>query len=94
VRPARGDERDHVDSHESDHRLCYPFYRAVQRQSYLEIGVRENFGAARFSTFSTVSVLSGRAACRAVRPAALDSFLCFKLTADQRRTLFVNPSAR
>jgi hypothetical protein len=49
VRPTRGDERDHVDSHESDHRLCYPFYRAVQR--HLEIGVRENFGAARFSTF-------------------------------------------
>jgi hypothetical protein len=42
---------DHVDSHESDYRLSYPFYGAVQPQSYLEVRVRENFGAARFSTF-------------------------------------------
>jgi hypothetical protein len=60
VRPPRGDVRDHVDSHEGDHRLSYPFYGAVQPQSYLEVRVRENFGAARFSTFSTVSAQSGR----------------------------------
>ncbi len=60
MRPPRGDVRDHVDSHESDHRLSYPFYGAVQPQSYLEVRVRENFGAARFSTFSTVSANTGR----------------------------------
>src|SRR6266851_4092710 len=60
VRPPRGDVRDHVDSHESDHRFSYPFYGAVQPQGYLEVRARENFGAARFWTFSTVSANSGR----------------------------------
>jgi hypothetical protein len=58
VRPPRGDVRDHVDSPESDQRLSYPFYGAVQPRSYLEVRVREKFGVARFSTFSTVSALS------------------------------------
>jgi hypothetical protein len=64
VRPPRGDVRDHVDLYESDHRLSYPFYGAVQPQNYLEVRVRENFEAARFSTFSTVSTLTGHAASR------------------------------
>jgi hypothetical protein len=46
-----------VDSHESDRGLSYPF----NRQGYLEIGVRENFGAARFSTFSIVSAVRRKA---------------------------------
>jgi hypothetical protein len=58
VRSARGDVRDHVDSHESDHRLSDPFYRDVQLQSYLEIGLSREFRAAPFSTFSTASAQS------------------------------------
>jgi len=60
VRPIRGVVRDHIDSHESDHRRSYPFYRAVQRQRYLEIDHGEISGAVRFSTFSTVSAISGQ----------------------------------
>lgn len=60
MRPPRNDVRDHVDSLKSGHKLSYPFYGAVQPQSYLEVRVRENFEAARFSNFSTVSTNSGR----------------------------------
>ena len=43
MRSTRGDVRDHVDSHESDHRFSYPFYRDMQLQSYLEIGLSREF---------------------------------------------------
>jgi hypothetical protein len=70
VRPTRGDMRDHVDSQESDHRLSHPFCGGVQLQSYLEIGFRGNCGAARVSTFSTVSAQSGHSAKPALRLSA------------------------
>jgi hypothetical protein len=60
VRPIRGDVWDHINPHESDHRSSHPFHGVAQRQTYLEIGPREIFEAARFSTFSTVSAQSGR----------------------------------
>jgi hypothetical protein len=60
VRPTHGDVRDHIDSHESDRRPSYPFHRAVRRQRYLKIDLREHFRAVRFSTFSTVSARTGR----------------------------------
>jgi len=62
VRSARGDVRDHIDSHKSDHRPFYFSYRASQRQRQLKIDRRQIFEAARFSTFSTVSANFGRSA--------------------------------
>jgi hypothetical protein len=57
----RNDLRDHIDSHKSDHRPSLPSYKALQRRRQLKIDLREIFGVARFSTFSTVSTRSGHA---------------------------------
>jgi hypothetical protein len=59
ARPARGNVRDHIDSHKSDRRPSYLSYRALQRRRQPKTDFREIFGAARFSTFSTVSVKLG-----------------------------------
>ena len=66
VRPTCADARDHIDSHESDHKPSYPFHGAVQRQTYLKTNLREYFGAVRFSTFSTVSAQGGHSKARAL----------------------------
>jgi hypothetical protein len=68
VRPTRGDVRDHIDSRESDHRPSHPFYGALQRLRHQEFDLRENFGAVRFSPFSTVSAHSRRNDRRDKRP--------------------------
>jgi hypothetical protein len=60
VRPTRGDVRDHTDLRESDHSPSHPFYGAPQRLRHQEFDLRENFGAVRFSPFSTVSAHSRR----------------------------------
>src|SRR3981081_2386931 len=59
VRPTRGDVRDHIDSHKSDRRSSYLSYRGLQRRKQRKTDLREIFGAARFSTFSTVSTRNG-----------------------------------
>ena len=56
VRPARGDVRDHIDSYKSDRRSSYLSYSGLQRRKQRNTDLREIFGAAQFSTFSTVSV--------------------------------------
>jgi hypothetical protein len=62
MRFARGDVRDHIVSPKNDHGPLYRPYRALQRQRRQKINFREIFGVARFSTFATVSTLSGRGA--------------------------------
>jgi hypothetical protein len=59
VRPTRGDVRDHIDLHKSNHGSSYLPYRGLQQQRKLETVLREIFGAARFSTFSTASTRNG-----------------------------------
>ena len=61
VRPTRGDARDHIDLHKSDRRSSYLSYRGLQRRKQRKTDLREIFGAAQFSTFSTVSARSRRA---------------------------------
>jgi len=58
VRPARGDVRD-IDSYKSDRRSSYLSYSGLQRRKQRNTDLREIFGAAQFSTFSTVSAQSG-----------------------------------
>src|SRR5712671_8018494 len=58
VRATRGDVRDHIDSHKSDRRSSYLSYRGLQRRKQRKTDLREIFGAAQFSTFSTVSARS------------------------------------
>ena len=59
VRPARGDVGDHIDSYKSDRRSSYLSYSGLQRRKQRNTDLREIFGAAQFSTFSTVSARSG-----------------------------------
>jgi hypothetical protein len=59
VRPTLGDVRDHIDSRKSDQGLSYMSYRGFEREGQLRTDIRENFGAAQFSTFSTISANSG-----------------------------------
>jgi hypothetical protein len=59
VRPARGNVRDHIDSHKCDHRASYLPYRGAQRRRQLKNDLRETFGAAQFSTFSAISARNG-----------------------------------
>src|SRR5258705_6091622 len=58
VRPTRGDVRDHIDSHKSDRRSSCLSYKGLQRRKQRKTDLREIFGAAEFSTFSTVSARS------------------------------------
>jgi hypothetical protein len=62
VRFARGDMRDHIVSRRNDHGASYRSYGVLQWQSRLKINVCEIFGVVRFSTFATISALSGHAA--------------------------------
>jgi hypothetical protein len=68
MRFARGDVGDPHFFARNHHGLSYPRYRALQRYRRLKINFREIFGIVRFSTFATVSALSGRTGfCLAVR---------------------------
>jgi hypothetical protein len=68
MRFARDDVRGHIVSHKSDHEPSYRLCRALQRQRRLKINLREIFGVVRFSTFATVSALSGRRTSALPRP--------------------------
>jgi hypothetical protein len=59
MRFARGDMGDHIVSHKNDHGPSYRPYRALQREERLRIDFREIIGAARFSTFATLSARVG-----------------------------------
>jgi len=73
VRPARGNVRDYIGSHKSDHRPSYPPYSGLQRQRQLKTDLGEIFGAAQLSPFSTISARSGGIAIasrrRGIQPA-------------------------
>src|SRR5882757_1490402 len=56
VRPTRGNVRDHIESHKSDRRPSYMPYRGLRRRRQRKTDLREIFGVAQFSTFSTASV--------------------------------------
>jgi hypothetical protein len=56
VRPTRGNVRDHIESHKSDRRPSYMPYGGLRRRRQRKTDLRESFGAAQFSTFSTASV--------------------------------------
>jgi hypothetical protein len=62
MRFARGDMGDHIVSHKNDHGPSYRPYRALQREERLRIDFREIIGAARFSTFATLSAQNGHGA--------------------------------
>jgi hypothetical protein len=51
-----GDVRDHIVSPKIDQGPLQRRYSPLQRQTRLEINLREIFGVVRFSTFATVSV--------------------------------------
>jgi hypothetical protein len=56
VRHVRGNARDHIESQKNDHRPSHMPCRGLQRPRQLKTDLREIFGAAQFSTFSTASV--------------------------------------
>jgi hypothetical protein len=58
VRPTRGNVRDHIESHKSDRRPSYMPCRGLRRRRQRKTDLREIFGAAQFSTFSTASTHS------------------------------------
>src|SRR5258708_3343613 len=62
MRFARRDVRDHNAFHKNDHGPSYCPWRALQRYKRLNIDFRELFRVVRFSTFSTLSALTGHAA--------------------------------
>jgi hypothetical protein len=51
--------KDHIVSHKTTTDLLNGHHRALQRQECLKINFREIFGAVRFSTFATLSVIFG-----------------------------------
>jgi hypothetical protein len=59
MRFARGDMRDHIVSHKSDHGAAYWRYGILRWRSWLKINICEIFGVVRFSTFATISAQSG-----------------------------------
>jgi hypothetical protein len=59
VRLSRGELRDHINYRKNDRWLSYRFYRALQRLKSPMRYICEIFGARRFSSFSTVSVING-----------------------------------
>jgi hypothetical protein len=59
MRFARGDMRDHIVSHKNDHGASYGRYGVLRWRSQLKISFCEIFGAARFSTFATISAING-----------------------------------
>src|ERR1700682_347645 len=72
-RPARGNVRDHIGSHKSDHRPSYPPYSGLQRRRQPKTDLGEIFGAAQLSTFSTISTQTGRMMGRANLPQSATS---------------------
>jgi hypothetical protein len=60
VRLTRGSV--HIESHKSDRRPSYMPYGGLRRRRQRKTDLREIFGAAQFSTFSTALTLLGRAA--------------------------------
>jgi len=68
VRPTRGNVRDHIESHKSDRRPSYMPCRGLRRRRQRKTDLREIFGAAQFSTFSTASVKNGSVPARAACP--------------------------
>jgi hypothetical protein len=84
VRRARGNVRDYIGSHKSDHRPSYPPYSGLQRRRQLKTDLGEIFGAAQLSPFSTISARSGGIAIasrrRGIQPA--------------RRSLCLRPAAQ
>jgi len=59
VRLSRCEVRDHVNYGKNDRWLSYRFYRALQRLKSPMRYICEIFGAPRFSSFSTQSVIYG-----------------------------------
>jgi hypothetical protein len=59
MRFARGVMRDHIVSHKNDHGASYGRYAVLQWWSRLKISFCEIFGVVQFSTFATLSALSG-----------------------------------
>jgi len=59
MRFARSDMRDHIVSHKNDHGASYRRYRVLQWRSRLKINFCEIFSVVRFSTFATLSAMSG-----------------------------------
>src|SRR5258708_30744404 len=55
VRPARGNVRDHIESHKSDRRPSYMPYSGLRRRRQQKTDLREIFGTAQFWTFFTPS---------------------------------------
>src|SRR5712671_6799939 len=68
MRLVRCDVRDHIVTPKIEHGSSWRRYRALQRQGSLRISFREIFDAAQFSTFSTVSVISGPRSTKAQCP--------------------------
>ena len=52
---ARGDMRDHIVLHKSDHGASYGRHAVLQWWSRLKISFCEIFGVVQFSTFATLS---------------------------------------
>ena len=61
MRFPRCELRDHIVSRKNDHWLSYRCYRALPRLKSPMRYICEIFGAARFSTFATLSAQSGPA---------------------------------
>ncbi len=59
VRSPRRDVRDHIVSHKNDHGPPHRSYGALQQRKHGRSNFREIFGVLRFSTFATVSAISG-----------------------------------
>jgi len=68
MRFARDDMGDHIVSRKNDRGPSYRHYRTLQRQECPRINFREIFGAARFSTFATISAMSGSRMCPITLP--------------------------
>jgi len=63
VHAARADVGDHLESQEGDHRASYAPDRGLQKRRQANIVFREISKAAQFSTFLTVSAISGPRRC-------------------------------
>jgi len=59
MRFARSDMRDHIVSHKNDHGASYRRYGVLQWRIRLKINFCEIFSVVRFSTFATLSAMSG-----------------------------------
>src|SRR5258708_1120062 len=57
---ACGDMRDHIVSYQNDHRPSYWRRRALRQQARPRIDFTEILRVVRFSTFATISAISGR----------------------------------